>query len=280
VRGNIVGWTGAEVLVTGGAGAALLVAFVLWERRTPGAILPMRFFGNRVFATAGLASLLMYAALFGGLFMVAQLLQVGLGASPWVAGLHTLPAALMPFLLAPVGGSLSDRVGTRPLLVAGLVVEAAALAWFAVVVTPGVGYSSLLPPLALMGAGSALFFAPLAATTLGAVDPRDHGQASGTVHTIREVAVVLGVASVGVVFAARGGYSSSTAFIAGFVPSMWLGAALAGIGAMVAWALPSARWCAGSGSRETTTPQTSNSPASTHSDGTNEPDDVRVTAIR
>lgn len=64
---------------------------------------------------------------------------------------------------------------------------------------------------------------------------------SGTVHTIREVAVVLGVALLGVVFAASGGYSSSRAFIPGFVPAMWMGAALAAVGAVVAWALPRAK---------------------------------------
>jgi EmrB/QacA subfamily drug resistance transporter len=288
VRGNVAGWISLEVLAAAGAGLILLVAFVCWERRTPHAILPVRFFRNRVFATAGLASVLMYAALFGGLFLVAQLLQVGLGASPWVAGLHTLPAAVMPFLLAPLGGALADRVGTRPLLIAGLVLEAASMAWFASAVTPGVGYAPLWPPLVLMGAGSALFFAPLAAITMGAVEPHDQGQASGTLNTVRELAVVLGVAVLGAVFAARGGYSSAGEFVAGFVPSMWLASALAASGALVTITLPgavpppdmSSKWRAGSGRRETTTPQISNSPASAHSDGTNEPDEVRVTAIR
>ena len=248
----------------------------------------MRFFGNRVFATASLASLMMYAALFGGLFLVAQLLQVGLGASPWVAGLHTLPAARDAVLLAPAGGALADRVGHRPLLIAGLVLEATSMAWFAPGRHAGVGYAPLFTALVLMGAGSALFFAPLAAITMGAVAPSDQGQASGTVNTIRELAVVIGVAALGVAFAARGGYSSAGELIAGFVPSGWPAAALAANGALVAMTLPgavpapdfSSKWRAGSGSRETTTPQISSSPARAHSDGTNEPDDVRVTAIR
>ena len=49
--------------------------------------LPLRFFRDRAFATAGLASLLMYSALFGAPFLVAQLLEIGMGTSPWVAGL-------------------------------------------------------------------------------------------------------------------------------------------------------------------------------------------------
>jgi EmrB/QacA subfamily drug resistance transporter len=238
VRGNAAGWTSAEVVLTTGVGALLLVAFVLWEQRTSRAILPTRFFRNRVFATAGLASVLMYSALFGALFLVAQLLQIGLGATPLVAGLETLPAAAMPFAVAPLAGVLSDRIGTRPLMISGLLLEATALAWFALAVVPGVGYPTLVPPLVLMGAGSAVFFAPLAAATLGAVAPHEHGQASGTVHTFREVAVVLGVAALGLVFARYGGYSSPARFVAGFVPAMRLAAVLAAVGVVVALVLP------------------------------------------
>ena len=62
-------------------------------------MLPMRFFRHRVFAAGALASLLMYAALFGALFLITQLLQAGLGASPLQAGLRMLPMAVMPMLL-------------------------------------------------------------------------------------------------------------------------------------------------------------------------------------
>jgi len=96
VRGNVAAWASIEVSVALGGGALVLAAFVLWESRAAAPILPIRFFRNRVFATAGLASLMMYSAMFGALFLVAQLLQIGLGATPLAAGLYTLPAAAMP----------------------------------------------------------------------------------------------------------------------------------------------------------------------------------------
>ena len=200
----------------------------------------MRFFRNRVFATCVLASLMMYAAMFGALFLIAQLLQTGLGGTPLQAGLRTLPMVVMPMLLSPAGGVLADRIGFRSLLICGLAAEAVALGWLAAVVTPGVPYSFLVPPLVLAGTGSALFFAPVASGMLSAIAAEEHGKASSAATTVREVAAASGVAVLGLVFAGHGGYASRADFIAGFVPAMWLAAGLAAAGLLAAVALPRA----------------------------------------
>ena len=96
IRAGAAGWASAEVSLALGGGVVLLALFVVWEMRTPAPMLPMRFFRNRVFAAGALASPVMYAALFGALFLITQLLQVGLGATPLQAGLRTLPMAVMP----------------------------------------------------------------------------------------------------------------------------------------------------------------------------------------
>jgi EmrB/QacA subfamily drug resistance transporter len=240
IRVGAAGWTSTEVTLPLGAGALLLVAFVRWEMRTSAPMLPMRFFRRRVFAVGSLASLAMYSALFGALFLITQLLQAGLGATPLQAGLRALPMAVMPFLLTPAGGYLTDRVGFRPLMIAGLAVEAAALGWLAAVVTPAVAYAVLVPPLVLAGLGSALFFAPLASAMLSVVAFEEQGQASGAATAIRELAAVFGVAVLGLVFAGHGGYASPADFMHGFVPAMWLAAGLAGAGVLAAVALPRA----------------------------------------
>ena len=191
-------------------------------------MLPMRFFRSRVFTAGALACLAMYAAVFGALFLITQLLQVGMGATPLQAGLRTLPMAVMPLLLAPAGGVITDRIGFRPLLICGLALESVALGWLAAVVTPDVPYGLLIAPLALAGAGVAVFFAPLITAMLSAVTPEEQGQASGAATAIRELAVVVGVAVLGLVFAGHGGYASRADFTAGFVPAMWLAAGLTG----------------------------------------------------
>lgn len=241
VRAGVAGWTSVEVVSALLGGVSIFVLFVVWELRTPNPMLPMHFFRSRLFAAAGLASLLMYSALFGALFLIAQLLQVGMGAAPLQAGLRTLPMALMPMLLAPVSGVIADRIGYRALLTGGLTLEVAALGWLAATVTPTVSYDVLVPALVLIGTGAGLFFAPLAAATLAAVAPAEHGQASGAAAAIRELAVVLGVAVLGLVFAGHGGYGSRAEFVSGFVPALWLAAGLAAAGVVAAAATPSGR---------------------------------------
>jgi MFS family permease len=171
IRVGDVGWASTEVLLTLGGGVLLLVLFVTWEMRTPTPMLPMRFFRNRVFAAAAPASLMMYSAMFGALFLITQLLQDGLGATPLQAGLRTLPMAVMPMLLTPAGGVIVDRIGFRPLMICGLAMEAIALGWLAAVVTPTVSYGLLVPPLVL--AATALPTRPSGAAARGLTDRPD-----------------------------------------------------------------------------------------------------------
>src|SRR3954447_10169979 len=114
-----------------GAGLAGLAAFVAWERRAPAPMLPMHFFAARPFAAASAASVLAYFGLFGALFLIGQLLQVGLGATPLQAGLRLMPMTAIMAVASPAAGALSDRVGPRSLMLWAFAAGAAALAWLA-----------------------------------------------------------------------------------------------------------------------------------------------------
>ena len=238
VRTSSVGVTNPEVLLALTGGVLALITLVRWEMHTVAPMMPMRFFRSRTFAAANAAALVKYAALFGALFLLAQLLQTGLGATPVQAGLQMLPMAVMPMLLAPVGGILADWLGPRPLLVIGVGMVTVGLAWLAAVVGPGVGYQVLIPGFLLAGAGSAVFFAPLAATVLGAVAPQEQGQASGVAASIRELGAVIGIAVLASVFAANGDFVAPTGFVAGIVPALWTAVALGATGVLFALLLP------------------------------------------
>ena len=240
IRGQALGWTSPAILASLAAGVVFLVAFVRWERRAAAPMLPMRFFGSRAFVATNGLSFAMYFGVFGAIFLLAQFFQTTQGYSPLEAGLRTLPWTGMPMIVSPLAGVLSDRIGTRPLLVAGMALQAIAIAWLAVVVTPEIAYGRLIVPFVLAGAGMALVFAPSANAVLGSVGPQDAGQASGATNAIRELGGVIGVAVLASVFSAHGSYVSPQAFTSGLTAALPIAATVLALGALLALRVPGA----------------------------------------
>jgi predicted MFS family arabinose efflux permease len=149
VRGNQAGWDSAEVIATLAAGALLLASFVAWQLRAREPMLPMRFFRNRAFAAGNGAIFLTFASLFAAVFFYAQLLQFGLGHGPLDTGLRLLPWTATFMTVAPLAGALADRIGERPLMVTGLSLQAAGMAWLAAIAEPGIAYTELPAPFIL-----------------------------------------------------------------------------------------------------------------------------------
>src|SRR5262245_32021946 len=241
VNGASDGWTSTGIVGALAAGAALLASFVVWELRAREPMLPMQLFRQRAFAAANGASLFMYFGMFGAIFLLAQFFQTAQGYSPLEAGLLVLPWTAAPMVVAPIAGALSDRIGGRPLLATGLALQAAGLAWAAAVLNATVPYVDLVGPFILSGIGMGLFFAPVANVVLSAVRPEHQGKASGATNAIREVGGVFGVAVLASVFAHYGGYASAEQFGNGLVVATWIGAAVVGVGALTALAIPRRR---------------------------------------
>ena len=238
VRGNSVGWGSPEIVGALSVGAVVLALFVLWELRAKAPMLPMRFFRNRTFGLTNVASLFMFFGMFGSIFLLAQFFQTVQGYSPLQAGLRILPWTAMPIFIAPVAGALSDRIGGQRIMGVGLALQAAGLAWIAAVSTPAVPYADLVAPFFLSGIGMALFFAPVANVVLSAVRPQEEGQASGAQNAIRELGGVFGVAVLASIFSHYGGYGLPQEFVDGLRPAVAVGAAIVGLGALAAFAIP------------------------------------------
>ena len=241
VRGNGQGWGSPEIVAALSAGAVLIALFVLWELRAEAPMLPMRFFRNRTFSLANVASLFMFFGMFGSIFLLAQFFQTVQGYSPLSAGLRVLPWTAMPIFIAPIAGALSDRIGGGRIMAVGLTLQAIGLGWMAAVTTPTVPYGELVAPFMLSGIGMALFFAPVANVVLGSVRPQEEGQASGANNSIRELGGVFGVAVLATVFSSYGGYASSEAFVDGLTPAIWIGAIVVALGALAAFLIPRTR---------------------------------------
>ncbi|MFJ4851300.1 MULTISPECIES: DHA2 family efflux MFS transporter permease subunit [unclassified Streptomyces] len=241
VRGNADGWTSGPVLGGLIGGGVLLALFVRHGMRARNPILPMRLFRSRAFAAINAASLLMFLGMFGSIFLLSQFLQNAAGYSPTEAGLRMLPWTGMPMIVAPIAGILSDRIGGRPVVAAGLALQAVGLGLFALVVEPGMSYAAQLPALIVSGVGMALYFAPSANIVMSSVRPEEQGIASGANNALREVGGALGVATLAAVFSAQGGYESAARFVDGLTPALWVGAAAVGAGAVAALLVPGRR---------------------------------------
>ena len=241
VRGNSAGWGSGEVLGALVAGCVLVGAFVVWERRAPAPMLPAALFRSRSFSAGNAAIFFTNAAVFGAVFFCAQLMQNGLGYGPLDAGLRLLPWTATFMTVAPIAGAMSDRIGERPLMVTGLLLQAIGMAWLALIAEPEVAYTSLLAPLVVAGVGVSLAIPAAQNSVLASMSLEALGKAAGANSMMRELGGVFGIAVVVATFASAGGYASAQAFTDGFGPAIGVAAGLSAIGAVASLALPGRR---------------------------------------
>src|SRR6266540_3260581 len=227
VRANGFGWGSLEVVASLAAGALLLVvAFVAWELRVREPMLPMRFFRSRAFSAGNTAGFLLYGAIFGAAFFFAQFLQTTLHYGPLGTGLRLVPWTITLSLVAPIAGARVNRLGERPLIVAGMLLQAAGFAWIALIARPGLAYPAMVPPLVVAGCGVSMAMPAAQNAVIGAVPRSAIGKASGTFNTLRQLGGTFGIAILAAVFAGTGGYASAQAFSDGFAPAIGVAAGL------------------------------------------------------
>lgn len=230
--GGSEGWTASTVGLAA-AGAALLAAFVVHERRADAPMLPPELFASAQFTGANLVTLAVYAGLGGAFFLVVVNLQLVLGYSALEAGVALLPVTLLMLALSSTAGAVAQRIGPRLPMTIGPLVVAAGLAWLGEV-GPGDGYAvGVLPPAVVFGLGLSITVAPLTAAVLAAVDDHRLGVGSATNNAVARlagllaVAVLPSVAGVDIEAAGAGGLD-------GYAAAMRIAAGLCVVGGAVA----------------------------------------------
>ncbi|WP_418121119.1 MFS transporter [Variovorax sp. 160MFSha2.1] len=195
------GWGSAAVLAALAIGVLGSVAFFVAERKARTPMLPLELLRIGNFSGANLLTLLLYAALGGGLyFFPLNLIQVQ-GYSATVAGAALLPFIFIMFALSGWAGQLVDRFGPRMPLVIGPAIAAVGFALFAL---PGVGasyWSGFLPAVVVLGFGMTVTVAPLTTTVMNAVGADLAGVASGVNNAVSRAAAVLAIAVFGALMA-------------------------------------------------------------------------------
>ena len=210
------GWTDPSVLVAAGAGLAVLGAFVWWERHCDEPMLDVSVFRNLRFSAASLSVTFVYFALMGVMYFLTSYLQSVLGHDALDAGVRMLPIAIGMMLTAKTSVAVSNKVGTKLPVAAGLALVAVALmliGGFDV----ATGDTELALVLGMMGAGIGMAMAPATEAIMGSLPKAKAGVGSAMNDVVREVAGTLGIAVLGSVLASAysGGMDSATAGLPG-----------------------------------------------------------------
>ncbi|TPW78495.1 MFS transporter [Schumannella sp. 10F1B-5-1] len=241
VRGNDDGWDSLGVIAELVLAAALLVAFVVRQHLTTGPMMPLRLFRDRSFSVVNVVGFAFSFGSMGAVFILIQFLQVVQGSSPFEAALQTTPWTLAPVIVAPLAGIFGPRIGTRALIVAGMLLQGVALLWIASVMSADVAYLDLVAPFIVAGVGMALVFAPSSTALLATLVDADHAKASGVNSTVREIGVALGIAVLTAIFTGAGGELTPTGYVAAAQPAVITGAAVLLAAALIGLVLPSGR---------------------------------------
>jgi EmrB/QacA subfamily drug resistance transporter len=238
IEGNQYGWTSGRILGSFAVAAVLFPTFVLLERHQRLPMLDLSLFRNRTFSGANGAMLLVGLAMFGVFFYVSIFMQQVLHFSPVQAGATFLPMTILVIIVAPRAGKLTDQVGARWLVAAGLTLVSASLLWYTTL-DQNSTFWSILPGLLLGGAGLAGAMTPTTAAAMSAVAVDKAGVGSAVLNSMRQVGGSLGIAIMGAVVAHsvggnRGAAGDPTRFITGFHHALELAAVFAFAGALVA----------------------------------------------
>jgi EmrB/QacA subfamily drug resistance transporter len=230
-RAGDLGWSSAETAIALTAGGLLLAAFLAWENRLGEPMVPLRLFADRTFAAGNVTTFLMSGSIFAAAFFVTQEFQFARGYSPLGTGLRLLPFFGTPMVVAPLAGALSDRIGRRPIMVAGLTLQALGFVWVAARGSLATGWIELAVALLVAGVGISMALPTVPTAVLGAVSPEELGKASGINYMAQRFGAVFAIAIGSAVFSAYGHLGTPSSVTDGFRPALWACAALAALAA-------------------------------------------------
>ncbi|MDX6628859.1 MAG: hypothetical protein QOH00_1105 [Gaiellales bacterium] len=208
VRAASDGWADRGTLSSFVAGAVLLAAFGLTETRAEQPITPLHLFASRQRSGAYAARVLVTGGMFSTFFFLTQFLQGVGGYSALEAGVAFLPMTAVMLAMGRAVPLLTPRLGSNRLLTGGLVLAVAGLAWLTRISEGTQYFPGIAIPLALLGIGIGIAFAPLTAAGIAGVAPGDAGAASGLLNVAQQLGGSLGLGILITVFASA---SSSAA---------------------------------------------------------------------
>jgi EmrB/QacA subfamily drug resistance transporter len=243
IEAHRYGWTSPLILSLFAISAAALAAFVFLETHQRLPMLDLSLFKSGTFAGANIVAILVTLAMFGIFVFFPIYMQSIRGWSPVQAGAALLPWTILIVIFAPIAGKLSDRVGSRWLMAAGMTTVAGCCLLLSTIGLHST-FWDLLPAFILGGLGMSFVMTPMSAAAMGAAPVDKAGVASGVLNTFRQVGVALGIAITGAIVVNRAtayatshiGTSRPEAFVYGLTFAMKVSALIC-LGAAVAAAV-------------------------------------------
>jgi EmrB/QacA subfamily drug resistance transporter len=227
IEANNYGWTSTRILGAFALAAVSLIAFVLLERHQRAPMLDLSLFRNRTFGGANASMLFVGLAMFGTFFYVSLYMQNVLKYSPVQTGASFLPMTILVILIAPRAGALTDRVGSRWLVGAGMTLLSIMLFYYTQLGAHE-SFWAILPGLLIGGVGMGMTMTPVTAAAMSAVAVDKAGVGSAVLNSARQVGGSLGIAVMGSIVV------GSSNYLTGFHDALRVGSLLCLAGAAVA----------------------------------------------
>jgi EmrB/QacA subfamily drug resistance transporter len=233
IEGPSLGWGSPWIVALALTATVSLVTLVRYELRRVDALIELRFFASRPFASATIIAVAAFTAFGGFLFLNTLYLQDVRGLSAASAGLCTLPIAAMTLLCSPIAGRIVGTRGVRgPLIVGGLGIGAGGLMLVSLSADTSLGW--LLVAYCIFGLGFGAVNPPITDTAVSGMPPSQAGVAAAVATTSRQIGLTLGVAIVGAIITARLDGSLHDDLASATHPGWWLigvlGAVIVGLG--------------------------------------------------
>jgi MFS family permease len=221
------------------ASGALLVGFLVNERRVHDPLMPFHIFRVRTVAGANVVGLLLGSVIFANFFLLTLYVQNVLGYSALKTGVTFVATAGTAVVAAGVAQALTTRFGPRPIIAIGLALLTGAMIWYSQIPVQGSFVAHLLPGYVMVGVGIAFAFVPVSIAALAGVVEREAGLASGLINTSQQIGGALGTAVASTIFTSHfkslriEGKSLPVALTGGYSWAFW-GLAVFGVLAFIA----------------------------------------------
>jgi EmrB/QacA subfamily drug resistance transporter len=229
-QGQESGWLSGYIILLFVLSIVFIIIFIRIENKAMHPVMELSNFRNRPFAAANISALISFAALYNVILLMPFFLQNELGYSPEQVGIVFLAVPLVMSVVSPFSGWLSDRTNSFLLSSIGIGISSVSILWLGYL-SPTSGSIDVVLRLALLGLGMGLFQAPNNSIIMGALPKEKIGIAAGTLGTMRNMGMVIGIAVSGAVFSSRYVYYGNvgSSFLPAFRDTYTVSAIICGI---------------------------------------------------